>query len=45
MHDETVVGSGLLGVPPFEFGFLFGRHTIRIVVGGVGHRSFVVLIL
>ena len=44
-QDEAVVGSDLLGVPPFKLGFLLGRHTVRIVVGGVRHGSIIVLIL
>ena len=42
-HDKVVVGSRFFGIPSFEFDFLFGRHTIGIVVGDVEHGTLEIL--
>ena len=44
-QNEAVVGSNLLGVPPFKFRFLLGGHTVGIVRVSGRHGSIVVLIL
>ena len=44
-HDEVVVGLYFLLVPAFEFRFLFGGHTVRIVRVYRRHGSFVRLVL
>ena len=40
-----VLGSDFVVVPPFELGFLFGRHAVGIVRVTVWHGSLVVLSL
>ena len=40
-----VLGSDFVVVPPFELGFLFGRHTVGVVRVTRWHGSFVVLSL
>ena len=44
LHDKVVIGIDLLLVATVEFGFLFGRHAIRIVHVFGWHGSFVMLI-
>ena len=43
-RDEMVVGSDLLSIPSFKFGFLFEGHAVGVIVGHVWHGSLVVLI-
>ena len=40
-----VFGSDFVVVPPFELGFLFGRHAVGVVRVTRWHGSFVVLSL
>ena len=44
-HDKVVVSSDFVVVPPFELGFLFGRHAIGVVRVTWWHCSLVVLSL
>ena len=43
-HDETVIGSDLLGVPSLKFGFLFGGHAVWVIIGRIGYGSIIVLV-
>ena len=44
MQDELVVGSDFFSIPSFKLGFFLGGHAVGIVMGSIGHGSFVVLV-
>ena len=44
LHDKVVIGIDFLLVPTVEFGFLFGRHAIRIIHVFGWHGSFIMLV-